>query len=109
MLALPSPAKKSAKPTFHEALTSAKSRGEIDRQLKNIIKDYGEYDLYSHRKSPSIRTVTIAAAAALALLLGAFYLFKSPSTPAPPAAIESTAPAAGIQDPSATNNSKQKN
>ena len=99
LLALPGPAEQSAGPCFDEAPTTAKTRGEIDRQLKSIIKDYGEVDLYSHHRSPKIKPVTIAAATALILLLGAFYFFKSPSTPAP-ASIGAVAPAAETQDPS---------
>jgi hypothetical protein len=92
LIVLPEPAAEPAAPTFDEAPTSAKSRGEIDRQLKSIIKDYGEVDLYSHRKTTNMKAVTMAAAAALVLLLSAFYFFKSPSTPAP-TSIERTVPA----------------
>lgn len=62
---------------------SAKSRGEIDRELKNIIKDYGEYDLYSHQKSLNIKTAVIIALAVLALIVGGFYFFKTTPAPAP--------------------------
>jgi hypothetical protein len=62
---------------------SAKSRGEIDRELKNIIKDYGEYDLYSHQKSLNIKTAVIIALAVLALIVGGFYFFKTAPAPAP--------------------------
>lgn len=85
--ALPAPEKKLTEPAFADALPNAKSRGEIDRQLKNIIKDYGEYDLYSHQKSTSIKTAAIAAAAVLGLVLGGLYFFKTPSSSAP-AAVE---------------------
>ena len=91
--ALPAPRQKITRPAFENALPSAKSRGEIDRQLKNIIKDYGEYDLYSHQKSISnkTKTVVIAAVAALAMVLGGLYFFRTPSSPAP-AAIETLVP-----------------
>jgi hypothetical protein len=69
---------------------SVKSQGEIDRQLKSIIKDYGEVDLYSHRKSINTKAVVIGAIAGLALVLGGFYFFRTPSV-SPPAAIEATA------------------
>ena len=107
MLSLPGPVEESVGPSFDEALASAKSRGEIDRQLKSIIKDYGQVDLYSHQPSHNLKPVIIAAVAALTLLLGAIYFFKSSSPPAP-AAIEATIPANEIQDPSAKN-IKQKN
>jgi hypothetical protein len=106
LLALPGPAEQSAGPSFDEAPTTAKARGEIDRQLKSIIKDYGEVDLYSHRKSPNIKAVTMAVAAVLALLLGAFFVFNSPSTPAP-ASIDAAAPAGETQNPSAKKILKQ--
>ena len=66
-------------------------RARLDRQLKSIIKDYGEYDLYSHRKTINVKTTVIAAVTGLALVLGGFYLFKAPSSPTP-AAVETTAP-----------------
>jgi hypothetical protein len=81
--------------------SSSKSRGEIDRQLKNIIKDYGEYDLYSQQPSTNIKTAALAAAAALGLLLGGFYLLKAPSV-TPPAAIHQAVP--GGQSASPTTN-----
>jgi hypothetical protein len=85
--ALPAPEKGLPKPAFAGALPNAKARGEIDRQLKNIIKDYGEYDLYSHQKSTNIKTAAIAAAAVLGLILGGLYFFKTASSSAP-AAVE---------------------
>jgi hypothetical protein len=69
--------------------------------LKNIIKDYGEYDLYSQQPSTNIKTAALAAAAALGLLIGGFYLLKTPSV-TPPAAIHQPAP--GGQSPSPTTN-----
>jgi uncharacterized protein HemX len=60
--------------------------GELDRQLKNIIKDYGEYDLYSHQSSTNVKKLALATFAALALMLGVWYFFKAPSTPRNPAA-----------------------
>ena len=111
LLTLPSPAREMAEPAVKDILPSAKSRGEIDRQLKNIIKDYGEYDLYSHRKSINIKTVAMAAFALLGLILGGLYFFKAPPTPVP-AAIEATMPAAqngAGQAPGATRALKQRN
>ena len=84
---------------------SAKSRGEIDRELKNIIKDYGEYDLYSHQKSLSIKTAVIAALAVLALIVGGFYFFKTALAPPPVAsedALSSGRATREIETPSVT-------
>ena len=78
--------------------SSSKSRGEIDRQLKNIIKDYGEYDLYSQQPSTNIKTAALAAAAALGLLIGGFYLLKAPSV-IPPAAIHQAVPSGQSASP----------
>ena len=83
--------RKAAREAF---VPSIKNRGEIDRQLKSIIKDYGEYDLYSHSKPSKFnKTAAIAAFVVLGLVLGGFYLFKSPPSRTP-AAAESTVPAA---------------
>jgi hypothetical protein len=87
-LALPAPEEAISEPAFEQTLPNAKARGEIDRQLKNIIKDYGEVDLYSHRKSVNTKTAAIAAAAVLALVLGGIFFFKAPSSNHSPAPIE---------------------
>ncbi|MGN6716579.1 MAG: hypothetical protein ACTHLX_04225, partial [Candidatus Binatia bacterium] len=60
-------------------LPNIKKHGELDRQLKNIIKDYGEYDLYPPQSSKSLKKAALAALAALVLVLGVLYLFKAPS------------------------------
>jgi hypothetical protein len=61
-----------------------KSRGDLDRQLKKIIKDYGEYDLYSHtsRSSITLKRGGIAAFVVLGLVLGGVYFLRSPEKPA---------------------------
>lgn len=91
LLGLPASEQEREEPVFDGPSPSIKSRGEIDRQLKSIIKDYGEVDLYSHGKTLNVKTAVIAAATGLALLLGGFYLVKAPSSSAPPA-VEATAP-----------------
>jgi hypothetical protein len=87
-LALPAPEEAISEPAFEQTLPNAKARGEIDRQLKNIIKDYGAVDLYSHRKSVNTKTAAIAAATVLALVLGGIFFFKAPSSNHSPASIE---------------------
>jgi len=64
-------------------LQAANKHGEIDRQLKSIIKDYGEYDLYSPRSTIKFKLAAIGAFAVLGLVLGGLYFFKTPSTPTP--------------------------
>lgn len=61
-----------------EGAKSLKRHGEIDRQLKSIIKDYGEYDLYSHRSSLNTKIAAIVAFALLGLAILAFYFFRTP-------------------------------
>ena len=96
-IALPPPRDqddKERKAARKASVPSIKNRREIDRQLKSIIKDYGEYDLYSHSKPSKFnKTAAIAAFVVLGLVLGGFYLFKSPPSRTP-AAAESTVPAA---------------
>ena len=101
-LALPAPEEEISTSVFEQSLPNAKARGEIDRQLKNIIKDYGAVDLYSHRQSLNTKTTAIGAAAVLALLLGGIYFFKASSSN-PPAPAE-----AGVQEPT-TIDAKSKN
>ena len=57
-------------------LPSIKREGEINRQLKEIIKDYGEYDLYSRQSPVNLKTGVIAAFLLLALILSGFYYFS---------------------------------
>ncbi len=64
-------------------LQTATKRGEIDRQLKSIIKDYGEYDLYSPPSTINFKLAAIGAFAVLALALGGLYFFKVPSVTRP--------------------------
>jgi len=71
-------------------LPNIKKHGELDRQLKNIIKDYGEYDLYPHQSSTNLKKAALAAFAALVLVLGVLYFFKAPSNGRNPAASSST-------------------
>ena len=80
--ALPAPDEFTAM-AFDQPAPNAKTRGEIDRQLKSIIKDYGEVDLYSQRNAVNTKTKAIAAAAILALLLGGVYFFQAPSSTRP--------------------------
>ena len=61
-------------------LPSVKREGDIDRQLKKIIKDYGEYDLYSRQSPMSLKTGVVAAFLLLALILSGFYYFSPKTT-----------------------------
>jgi hypothetical protein len=52
--------------------------GELDRKLKKLIKDYGEYDLYSRQTPLKLKTGVIAAFLVLSLVFSGFYFFSSP-------------------------------
>jgi len=54
--------------------------GELDRKLKKLIKDYGEYDLYSRQTPLKLKTGVIAAFLVLSLVFSAFYFFSSPKS-----------------------------
>ena len=58
---------------------SARKHGDLDRQLKRIIKDYGEYDLYSNQSSGRFKTAVVAVFVLLGLVLGGLYFFKAPA------------------------------
>ncbi len=93
LLALPSPQiDENLETTVETHVPIVKNRSELDRQLKSLIKDYGEYDLYPHAKPSHFnKTAAIVAFVVLGLVLGGFYLLKSPP-PTPPVASESIAP-----------------
>jgi hypothetical protein len=73
-----------------------KKNGDLDRQLKKIIKDYGEYDLYADKQTTKIKKAGILAFVFLGLVFGVIYFFKAPPSTA------KTAPAAANSTPSAT-------
>jgi hypothetical protein len=64
--------------TVQRTLPATRQEGDLDRKLKKLIKDYGEYDLYSGHTSKKYRTGVVAAFAILALALAGIYFF-SPS------------------------------
>lgn len=58
--------------------------GELDLKLKKLIKDYGEYDLYSRQTPLKLKTGVIAAFLFLSLVFSGFYFFSSPKSPITP-------------------------
>lgn len=55
-----------------------KKQGEIDRQLKKLVKDYGEYDLYSQQSPINLKSGVVAAFLLLGVLFSGFYFLYSP-------------------------------
>ena len=74
-----------SQPTAAERkILNVQKSGDLDRQLKKIIKDYGEYDIYQRKSVFSFKTGGIIAFAVLGVVLAALYLFKAPtSVPTP--------------------------
>jgi hypothetical protein len=64
-------------------LPSPRKDGELDRKLKKLIKDYGEYDLYSRQTPLKLKTGVVAAFLVLTLILSGFYFFSSPKSTVP--------------------------
>jgi hypothetical protein len=75
-------------PSTQPNLPSPRKDGELDRKLKKLIKDYGEYDLYSRQTPLKLKTGVLAAFLVLTLIFSGFYFFSSPK-PAVPASASS--------------------
>jgi hypothetical protein len=65
-------------------LLNVQKSGDLDRQLKKIIKDYGEYDIYQRKAVVNFKTGGIVAFAVLGLVLAVLYLFKAPAAVSTP-------------------------
>lgn len=78
-----------AMPPTQPNLPSPRKDGELDRKLKKLIKDYGEYDLYSRQTPLKLKTGVVAAFLVLTLIFSGFYFFSS-TKPAVPASASST-------------------
>lgn len=55
-----------------------RSQNDIDRQLKKIVKDYGDVDLYAQSSSLKTKLRVAAAFVVLATVLGGIYYFSKP-------------------------------
>jgi len=62
------------------SVPSLNKEGELDRKLKKLIKDYGEYDLYSRHRPANLKIGVIAAFLLLGVLFGGFYFLSSPKS-----------------------------
>jgi hypothetical protein len=61
--------------TVRETLPTPRKDGDLDRKLKKLIKDYGEYDLYSDQTARKYRAGVVAAFAILGAIFGGIYFF----------------------------------
>ena len=68
------------KQSLDPSIPSVRKEGQLDRDLKKIIKDYGDVDLYSRRSPINYKIVGIAAFLLLGALIAGFYFFYSPNT-----------------------------
>jgi len=68
-----------------------KREGDIDRELKKIIKDYGEYDIYSGHSRINVKYAAMGAFLLVVAVFFGFYLLsssKSQERSSPPPAAE---------------------
>jgi hypothetical protein len=72
--------KPETKPSLDPSVPSVRKEGQLDRELKKIIKDYGEVDLYSRQSPINYKIAGIAAFLLLGALIAGFYFFYSPNT-----------------------------
>jgi hypothetical protein len=73
-------------------LLNVQKSGDLDRQLKKIIKDYGEYDIYERKSVFTFKTGGIVAFAVLGLVFAVLYLFQGPKAASTPQARSVTQP-----------------
>jgi len=73
-------------------LLNVQKSGDLDRQLKKIIKDYGEYDIYERKSVFTFKTGGLVAFAVLGLVLAVLYLFQAPGAVSTPQARSVTQP-----------------
>jgi hypothetical protein len=68
------------KQSLDPSVPSVRKEGQLDRDLKKIIKDYGDVDLYSRRSPINYKIAGIAAFLLLGALIAGFYFFYSTNT-----------------------------
>jgi hypothetical protein len=61
-----------------------KKEGELDQKLKKLIKDYGEYDLYSRKSPIALKTGVIIAFLLLGVIFTGYYFFSAPKSAGSP-------------------------
>ena len=65
---------------IHRNFPTQRKDGELDRKLKKLIKDYGEYDLYSRQSPLNLKTGVFVALLLLTLIFAGFYFFSTPKS-----------------------------
>jgi hypothetical protein len=90
------------------SVPSVRSNGDLDRQLKKIIKDYGEYDLYSHspHSSVTLKKSGIAAFIVLALVLSGVYFLRARAK-STPTQVNSVLPTKQVSSPAVPQAAKE--
>jgi len=63
---------------------TTRNSNDLDRELKKLIQDYGEYDLYSQGGTLKAKLRVGGAFAVLVAVLGGIYYFASPKTSSEP-------------------------
>ena len=72
--------------------------GDINRQLKKIIKDYGEYDIYSRQSPINLKFAMIGAFLLLGAVFSGFYFLSSSKSHEPSNPPSSAQPASTISE-----------
>jgi hypothetical protein len=66
--------------SIEKRVPNVRKNGQLDSELKKIIKDYGEVDLYSRQSSINLKTAGIAAFLLIGALVAGFYFYYSPKS-----------------------------
>ena len=104
---LETPAVESLKDNTARALP-LKKEGDINRQLKKIIKDYGEYDIYSRQSPINLKFALIGAFLLLGAVFSGFYLLSSSKSQETSSLPASAQPASTIPNNDTAENSESK-
>jgi hypothetical protein len=75
-----------------------KKEGDIDRELKKIIKDYGEYDIYSRHNRINLKFAAIGAFLLLGAVFSGFYFLSSSRSPERSSSSAATEPVSKTSD-----------
>jgi hypothetical protein len=98
---LEAPALEGAKDQTARALP-LKKEGDINRQLKKIIKDYGEYDIYSRQSPINVKFAMIGAFLLVGAVFSGVYFLSSSKSHEPSSPPASAPTASTISDKDTT-------